>query len=79
MNSFNKYQAYARSLLDDIQAVAAEVLPRRDLLINWLDAFVQRAGQFGFQLEPDELDTLIALDRFLRINRIPAKVRRDLD
>jgi hypothetical protein len=31
----------------------------------------------GFQLKPDELDTLIALDRMLRINRIPVRIRRE--
>lgn len=79
MISLTKYQAYARSLLEDLQAAAADVLPRRQMFINWLDAFLQRTGQMGFQLKPDELDTLIAVDRFLRINRIPVKVRRDLD
>ena len=79
MTSFNQYQAYARSLLEDIQSAAANVLPRREMFTDWLDAFLQRADQLGFQLKPDELDTLIALDRLLRINRIPARVRRRLD
>ncbi len=79
MTSFNQYQDYARSLLEDIQSAAASVLPRREMFTDWLDAFLARADQLGFQLKPDELDTLLALDRLLRINRIPARVRRRLE
>jgi hypothetical protein len=79
MSSLDKCQAYARSLLEDIQSAATGVLPRREILLNWLDAFLQRTAQMGFQLKPDELDTLLALDRLLRVNRIPARVRRELE
>jgi hypothetical protein len=79
MSSFTKYQAYARSLLEDVQSAAAAVLPRREIFRDWLDAFLQRASQIGYQLKPDELDMLIALDRLLRVNRIPVRVRRELD
>jgi hypothetical protein len=77
MNSLHKCQDYARSLLEDVQSAAAVVLPSREILKNWLGAFLQRTGQMGFQLKPDELDTLIALDRMLRINRIPVRIRRE--
>ena len=43
MTDLKTYQAYAESLYADIHAVVKDSLPRREVLLGWLDDFLLRA------------------------------------
>jgi hypothetical protein len=79
MTELKTYQAYATSLYADIHAVVKDGLPRREVLLDWLDDFLLRAKKRGFQMEQADVDDLTALDQFVRINRIPATDRTALE
>jgi hypothetical protein len=70
---------YAASLLDDIRTAAKTGLPRREVLLDWLDDFLERTKRRGFEMEQAEVDDLIALDQFVHRNGIPATVRTALE
>ena len=74
MNAATKYREYATSLLTDLQR-STDLIPRREVLVNWLEDFLQRTAQRGFQMEPTEVEDLVAVDQFIRVNGIPATVR----
>ena len=65
-------QVHARSLLTDIQNAPDIALPRRETLVDWLNAYLVRAERRGYVGAPAETDDLVALDKFLRSVRIPA-------
>jgi hypothetical protein len=69
---------YAVSLLADLQAAAKIGVPRREVLIDWLDDFLVRSKKRGFEMEQVEVDDLIALDEFVHRNGIAASVRAAL-
>lgn len=75
MTSSQPHQAYAHSLQADLQAAPRADVPRRDVLLGWLEDFLRRAAAKGFALASEDLENLIALDKFVRVNRIPATVR----
>ncbi len=79
MTELKTYQEYATSLYTDIHAVVKDGLPRREVLLDWLDDFLLRAKKRGFQMVQADVDDLTALDQFVRINRIPATVRTALE
>ena len=79
MTDLKTYQAYAESLYADIHAVVKDSLPRREVLLGWLDDFLLRAKKRGFQMEQADVNDLTALDQFVRINGIPATVRAALE
>jgi hypothetical protein len=64
-------QTHARALLEDIQRAPEIALPRRETLVDWLNAFLLRAGRRGYVMAQAETEDLIALDRFLRSLNIP--------
>lgn len=74
MTTPSKYQDFATSLLTDLRG-STDLIPRREVLVNWLEDFLLRAAKRGFQMGPMEVEDLIALDRFIRVNGIPATVR----
>ncbi len=78
MTELTTYQAYATSLRDDIKSAATAGLPRRDILLDWLDDFLLRAKKRGFQMQQTDVDNLNALDQFVRFNGIPVTVRAAL-
>jgi hypothetical protein len=78
MTELTSYQVYATSLHDDIKAAANDGLPRREVLLDWLDDFLTRAKKRGFEMAPADLENLTALDQFVRFNGIPATVRAAL-
>jgi hypothetical protein len=78
MNELKTYQTYATSLLADIQAVAKNDLPRREVILDWLDEFLLRSKKRGFVMGQTDVDDLTALDLFVRVNQIPASVRMSL-
>lgn len=61
----------ARTLRADILAAPDVWLPRREVLIDWLNLFIQRASSSRQELDVTESDDLDALDRFLRKQKIP--------
>jgi hypothetical protein len=79
MTDLKTYQAYAASLYADIHAVVKDGLPRREVLLDWLDDFLLRAKKRGFQMAPADVNDLMALDQFVRINKIPATDRAPLE
>jgi len=79
MTELKTYQAYAESLHADIHAVVKDGLPRREVLLDWLDDFLLRVKKRGFQMEQAEVNNLIALDQFVHMNGIPATIRTALE
>lgn len=79
MTDLKTYQVYAASLLADLQAAAKNSVPRREVLLDWIDDFLERTKKRGFQMEQAEVEDLIALDEFVHRNGIPATARAMLD
>jgi hypothetical protein len=79
MTELKTYQVYATSLHADIEAAANDGLPRREVLIAWLDDFLLRAKKRGFEMAPADVDNLTALDQFVRFNLITATARAPLE
>ena len=61
----------ARSLRADILAAPAVWLPRREVLLDWLNGFGTRAQAANYTLGGTEAADLTALDQFLRTMHIP--------
>lgn len=72
MNKSNDYLTQARTLRADILAAPEVWLPRREILLEWLNGFVGRAEGRSFALGETEAADLVALERFLRAQAIPA-------
>ena len=64
-------QTQARALLADIDGVSATALPRRDTIVRWLNAYLDRSSQTGYVMGETEAADLIALDQFLRAHGVP--------
>jgi hypothetical protein len=79
MTELKTYQVYATSLHNDIEAAANNGLPRREVLLEWLDDFLLRAKKRSFQMEQTDVDNLTALDQFVRFSGIPATARLALN
>ena len=79
MTELKTYQVYATSLHADIKAAVNDGLPRREVLLDWLDNFLLRAKKRGFEMVQEDVDNLTALDQFVRFNRIPATARAPLE
>ncbi|MBL9213725.1 MAG: hypothetical protein JNL92_24890 [Opitutaceae bacterium] len=71
MTQSTNHLSHARALRADILAAPAVWLPRRDVLVQWLDGFLLRARAPAYA--PDETETadLQALDLFLRGKMVP--------
>ena len=50
MTELKTYQMYATTLRADIDAAANDGLPRREVLLDWLDDFLLRAKKRGFEM-----------------------------
>jgi hypothetical protein len=73
MHSPTKHLSHARALLADIAGSPTIYLPRRDILVEWLQAFVGRAQATSYDLPDTEAKDLAALDEFLRANNVPVQ------
>lgn len=62
----------ARALHADIMAAPQIWLPRRDIILEWLNGFLLRAATPRYELESSEAEDLNALERFLRQQHVPA-------
>ena len=65
------YLTHARALRSEILAAPDVWLPRRQILLEWLENFLQRAGAPAYELGSTEADDLAALDTFLRKQKVP--------
>jgi len=79
MTELKTYQAYASSLHADIKAAVNDGLPRREVLLEWLDDFLVRTKKRHFEIEQADVENLTALDQFVRFNRIPSTDRSALN
>jgi hypothetical protein len=61
---------HARALRTAILAAPQIWLPRRDILLEWLSAFLERAASARYELADTEADDLRALEAFLRQQHI---------
>jgi hypothetical protein len=71
MNKHNEHLVHARALRADILAAPAVWLPRREILLEWLEKFLQRVAVPNYELGETEAADLAALDRFLRKKMVP--------
>lgn len=78
MSTLELHRTYALSLLTDLSAPDAQAQPCRDTLLDWLRVFLRRTDARGFRASDADVENLIALDQYVRINRIPASPRPKL-
>lgn len=72
MNHNSEYLNRARALQADILAAPGVWLPRREILLDWLECFLVRAARPKYELEEHEASDLRALEQFLRKQQVPA-------
>jgi hypothetical protein len=71
MQTLNQYVTQARALRADILGAPTVWLPRREILLEWLNGFLLRAEKSRYELGETEPGDLVALDHFLRKKRVP--------
>ena len=71
MNQHHEHVVHARALRADILAAPGVWLPRREILLDWLDGFLQRVNETNYKLGETETADLVALDKFLRKRSVP--------
>ncbi|HVS51194.1 MAG TPA: hypothetical protein VHD62_02470 [Opitutaceae bacterium] len=71
MSSNREHLAHAHALQADISAAPEVWLPRREILLEWLEKFLQRVAAPDYELGETEADDLAALDKFLRKKMVP--------
>jgi hypothetical protein len=71
MNQHHEHLVHARALRADILAAPSVWLPRREILLDWLDKFLQRVAVASYELGETEAADLVALDKFLRKKSVP--------
>lgn len=71
MHRSNIHLSHARTLRAEILAAPEVWLPRREVLLDWLNGFVLRATEPAYHLGETEAADLTALDSFLRKKKIP--------
>jgi hypothetical protein len=64
-------QTQARALLADIEGAPTTSLPRRETIVDWLNAFLVRTDKKGYVLGETEAADLNELDQFLRTYDVP--------
>lgn len=64
----------ATALRADVLAAPSVWLPRREVLLDWLNGFLKRAEKPAYDLGETEAEDLKALDLFLRKKKIPVAV-----
>ena len=71
MDKENEYISQARALLADVLAAPTVWLPRREVLLDWLNGFLSRAKMPDYDLGETEAADLAALEKFLRKKKVP--------
>lgn len=64
-------QTHAKSLLAGITGAPETYLPRRAVIVDWLNGYLLRSDRRGYVMDPAESEDLIALDKFLRAHEVP--------
>jgi len=64
-------QTQAKSLLAGIQGAPETYLPRRAVIVDWLNGYLLRSDRRGYVMDPAESDDLVALEKFLRAHEVP--------
>jgi hypothetical protein len=72
MKPTNEQMQHAKALRADILAAPDVWLPRREILLGWLDGFSKRASESAYDIGETEAADLTALDQFLRRRKVPA-------
>jgi hypothetical protein len=72
MQKPNAHLVHAQALRADIVGAPDVWLPRRDAILQWLNAFLARAQTGKFELRETEAEDLAALETFLRKKKIPS-------
>ena len=72
MHKHHEHLTHARHLRADIMAAPEIWLPRREVLLDWLNAFLRRAEVAKYELGETEEADLAALETFLRRKHVPA-------
>lgn len=62
---------HARSLRADVIAAPATWIPRREIILDWLNAFITRAQISSYSMDEVEGTDLAALELFLRKMKTP--------
>lgn len=62
---------HARSLRSDLVAAPEVWLPRREILLGWLNEFLTKAEQPRYELEAEDTADLGALEQFMRRHKVP--------
>jgi hypothetical protein len=71
MNKYHDHLLHAEKLRTEILAATEVWLPRREILLDWLNGFLRRAEIKTYVLGETEAADLTALDHFLRKRKIP--------
>jgi hypothetical protein len=71
MPKTSEHFVQARALRADILAAPTVWLPRRDIIMDWLNGFLQRAEKPSYDLGETEAADLTALEQFLRKKNVP--------
>ena len=71
MQKHSEHFLHARALRADILAAPDIWLPRREILLEWLEGFVGRSETTRYELGPTEAADLTELERFLRKKKVP--------
>lgn len=71
MDTLNQYVTQARGLRADILGAPTVWLPRREILLEWLNGFLSRSGKAKYELGETEASDLTELDQFLRTQQVP--------
>ena len=72
MNRHQEQLTHARRLRANLLAAPDVWIPRREILLEWLDGFLDRAARSSYDLDRTEPADLRALDDFLRKHKVPA-------
>lgn len=72
MSKNNPHLVHARTLRSDLLAAPEVWLPRREVVLGWLNEFLTRAEAPRYELEETEAADLGALDQFMRRHKVPA-------
>ena len=67
----HEHLVHARALQADILAAPGVWLPRREIVLQWLEKFLQRVATPRYELGETEAADLAALDKFLRKQSVP--------
>lgn len=68
----NSRQTQAAALLAAVHRSPSTYIPRRLVIVDWLDEFLSRARRKDFVITETEGSDLLALEHFLRTCELPA-------